>query len=100
MVKQYYTYIFIQTFSGFTLSPHQEIQLKYNQSKYKFLEVLNNQHKNISYTIEKSKNTLQVLDVAVQINDKGEDTWVWQKPAITGLFLNFKAVCPLNWKSD
>ena len=27
------------------------------------------------------------------------DTWVWQKPTNTGLFLNFKAVCPLNWKS-
>ena len=36
-----------------------------------FLEVLNNQHENISYAIEKSKNTLQFLDVAVQINDKG-----------------------------
>ena len=30
-----------------------------------FLEVLHNQHKNISYTIEKSKNILQFLDVVV-----------------------------------
>ena len=60
-----------------------------------FLEVLNNQHENISCTIEKSKNTLQFLDVAVQINDKGVDAWVWQKPTNTGLFLNFKAVCLL-----
>ena len=58
-----------------------------------------NQHENISYTIEKSKNILQFLDAAVQINDKGVDTWVWRKPINTGLFLNFKAVCPLNWKS-
>ena len=65
-----------------------------------FLAVLNNQHENISFTIEKSKSTLQFLDVAVQINDKGVDTWVWQKPTNTGLFLNFKAVCPLNWKSS
>ena len=39
-----------------------------------FLEVLNNEHDNLLYTIEKSKNTLQFLDVAVQINDEGEDT--------------------------
>ena len=37
------------------------------------------------------------LEVAVQINGKG--TWVWQKPTDTGLFLNFKVICPLNWKS-
>ena len=36
-----------------------------------FLEVLNNQHRNISYTIEKSEYTLQFLGVVVQINDKG-----------------------------
>ena len=35
-----------------------------------FLEILSNQHKNISYTIEKSKNSLQFLNVAVQINDE------------------------------
>ena len=63
------------------------------------MEVLNNQHENILYTIEKSKNALQFLDVAVQINDKGVDTWVLQKSTNTGLFLNFKAVCQLNWKS-
>ena len=45
------------------------------------------------------KNALQFLDVVVHINDKGVDTWVWRKPTNTGLFLNFKAVCPQNWKS-
>ena len=39
-----------------------------------FLEVLNTQHKNISYKIEKSTNTMQFLDVVVQINDKNADT--------------------------
>ena len=63
------------------------------------MEVLKNQHENISYTIEKSKKALQFLDVAVQIHDKGVDTWVWQKSTNTGLFLNFKAVYQLNWKS-
>ena len=41
---------------------------------------LNNQRANISYTIDKSKNTKQFLNVVVQINDKGVDTWVWRKP--------------------
>ena len=36
-----------------------------------FMEVLNNQHQNILCTIEKSKSTLQFLDVIVQINNEG-----------------------------
>ena len=51
-----------------------------------FLKVFNNQHKSISYTDEKSKNTLQFLYVVVQINDKGVDTWVRQKLTNTYLF--------------
>ena len=35
--------------------------------------------------IERFKNTLQFLDVAVQINDKDVDMWVWQKPTNTCL---------------
>ena len=31
---------------------------------------------------------------------KVQHTWVWRKLTNTGLFLNFKAVCPQNWKSD
>ena len=65
-----------------------------------FLKVLNNQHENISCMIEKSKNTLQFLDVAVQINDKDVDMLVWRKPTNTSLSINLKAICPLNWKSD
>ena len=30
---------------------------------------------------------------------KVQHTWVWRKLTNTGLFLNFKAVCPQNWKS-
>ena len=46
----------------------------YDKACMLFLEVLNNQHENVSYTIEKSKNTLQFLDIAIQINDKDVDT--------------------------
>ena len=58
------------------------------------LKALNNQHQNISCLIEKSRSTLQFLNIIVQINDKGVDTW----PTNTGLFLNFEAVCSLQWK--
>ena len=67
-----------------------------NNACMSFLEVLNNQHENILYTIKKSENILQFLNVVVRINDKGVDTWIWRKPTNISLFLNFKAVCPLN----
>ena len=38
-----------------------------------FLEISNNQYKNISNTFEKSKHTLQFLEMVVQINNKGTD---------------------------
>ena len=53
----------------------------------------------ISYTIDMSKSTLQFLDVFVLTKDKGVVTWVWRKPTNTGMFVNFKAVCPQNWNS-
>ena len=50
-----------------------------------FSGILNNQHKNIAYMIEKSKNILQFLHVVVQINEKDVDTRVWQKPTNTAV---------------
>ena len=35
----------------------------------------------------------------IEVNEQDVDTWVWQKPTSTGLFLNFDAICPLKWKS-
>ena len=42
-----------------------------------FLEILNNQHTNISRTIEKSKNTLQFLDMVIQINHNRSLGYTW-----------------------
>ena len=64
-----------------------------------FLNILNSQHDNIKFTIEKSTNTLQFLDVDIKISENTVDTWVWKKPTNTGLFLNFAAICPIKWKS-
>ena len=27
-------------------------------------------------------------------------SWIWRKPTHIGVFFNFKAVCPLKWKSN
>ena len=65
----------------------------------KQLNYSNSQHDNIKFTIEKSTNTLQFLDVDIKISENTVDTWVWRKPTNTGLFLNFAAICPIKWKS-
>ena len=64
-----------------------------------FLNILNSQHDNIKFTIEKSTNTLQFVDVDIKISENTVDTWVWRKLTNTGLFLNFAATCPIKWKS-
>ena len=64
-----------------------------------FLNILNTQHKNLQFAVEKSAHTLQILDVDIEVNEQDVDTWVMRKPTRTGLFLNFDAICPLKWKS-
>lgn len=67
----------------------------------KFLDILNSQHKDIRFTVEKATraNTLSFLDVNVQLLNNGYETCVWRKATNTGLVLNFNAVCPKTWKS-
>ena len=65
-----------------------------------FLNVLNNLHNNIKFTVEKSTASIHFLDVDVKVNNDGTfKTCVWRKPTHTGLFLNFNVACPLKWKS-
>ena len=47
-----------------------------------FLNILNTQHKNLQFTVEKSANTLQFLNVVIKVNEQDVDTWVWRKPTI------------------
>ena len=65
-----------------------------------FLDLLNSQHNSIRFTMEKSNGTISFLDVEIQINPNGFDTWTWRKPTHTGLFLNFCAVCLKAWKES
>ena len=60
---------------------------------------LNTQHDYKKFTIEKSRNTLQLFDVDIKISENTVNTWVWRKPSNTGLFFNFAAVYPFRWKS-
>ena len=55
-----------------------------------FLDILNSQHKDITFTFEKNTNreNLPFLDVQIKLNDAGYDTCVWRKPINTGLLLN------------
>ena len=66
-----------------------------------FLGILNSQHKDIKFTLEKNTNcqNLPFLDVQIKLNGSGYDTCVWRKPTNTGLLLNFSALCPNSWKS-
>ena len=64
-----------------------------------FLNVLNNLHNNIKFTVEESTASTHFLDVVVKVDNDGTfEMCVWQKPTHTGLFLNFNAACPVKWK--
>ena len=65
----------------------------------KFLEVLNSQHKDIRFTVEKATtfSTLNFLDVQIKLLDNGYETCVWRKPTNTGVLLNFNAICDMSY---
>ena len=62
----------------------------------KFLEVLNSQHKDIEFTVEKAAefSTLNFLDVQIKLLDDDYETCVWRKPTNTGVLSNSNAICP------
>ena len=66
-----------------------------------FLKVLNVQHKNIQFTMEKSTDVrnITILDAQIELNETGYNTCVWRKLTNTGLLLHFNAVFPRTWKS-
>ena len=69
------------------------------KSSSKFLEVLNHQHKNLEFTMEKSIGAFPFLDVQININENILETRIWRKPTHTGVILNFSAACPEQWKT-
>ena len=64
-----------------------------------FLNYLNSQHPNISFTSEiESKGKLPFLDIDVSRSNGKFTTSVYRKPTFTGLFTNFHSFIPLNYK--
>ena len=63
-----------------------------------FLDYLNSQHPNITFTNQLEVNsTLPFLDVLINRSD-GFSTSVYRKPAFTGLFTNFDSFIPSSFK--
>ena len=60
-----------------------------NLSIKKFLNLLNEQHSNMQFTMEKSMQALPFLDVHVQIRENELDLSVRRKETNTGILLNF-----------
>ena len=64
-----------------------------------FLNHINNQHKNIKFTIEKSiDNVLPFLDTRIEIVGDSFESCVFRKPTNTNVLLNASAICPTRWK--
>ena len=66
----------------------------------KFLNLLNKQHSNMQFTMEKSMHALQFLDVRVQIRENELDLSMRRKETSTGILMNFNAICPNVCKSS
>ena len=63
-----------------------------------FLNVLNSLHPNLNFTVEMGFDSLPFLDVCVDIHNDTFVTKVYRKSTHTGVFLNFHALAPSQWK--
>ena len=61
----------------------------------KFLDILNNQHKNLKFTFELGNSTLDFLDTNISIVNADFGSWVYRKETETNVILNESAVCPI-----
>jgi len=65
----------------------------------KILDFLNNQHKNIKFTIEKEKNNkIPFLDTVVTRTETGFSTNIYHKPTFTGVYLNWTSLTSRRYK--
>ena len=69
------------------------------RTMYLFLNYLNHQHPNISFTSELEKDgKLPFLDVEISRSNGKFSTSVYRKPTFTGLFTHFHSFIPLAYK--
>ena len=65
------------------------------KSSSKFLEVLNHQHKNLEFSMEKSIGAFPFLDVQININENILKTRIWRKPTHTSVPSQLQ--CSVSW---
>ena len=74
----------------------------FDSSKYShhaFLDYLNRQHENLTFTCEVGPKSLPFLDVNVELDAFHAPKFsIFRKETYTGLLLNFHAFCPSKWK--
>ena len=73
----------------------------WNESEEKledFLENLNNFHPNLKFTSEKSKKSVNFLDVKVSLIDQHLEIHLYCKPTDCHQFLDFNSVHPIHLK--
>ena len=59
-----------------------------------FMNILNSQHQNLKFAIEKATQSLSFLDVKIKLLKGVVESLVWRIPSHTGLLLNFNTICP------
>ena len=80
-----------------------DILFIWNESEEKldeFLENLNNFHPNLKFTSEKSKKSVNFLDVKVSLIDQPLETDLYCKPTDCHQFLDFNSVHPIHLKES
>ena len=69
-----------------------------SSTHHSFLQHLNNLHTNLAFTVEVANGPFPFLDIEIEINGDGVDTWVFRKKTHTSVMLNFNAMVPNVWK--
>ena len=65
-----------------------------------FLQRLNTSHPNLKFTHEKSKTSINFLDVVVRINGDKFETDLYSKPTDCHQFLEFNSAHPIHIKKS
>jgi len=61
-----------------------------------FLQILNSQHKNLKFTLEKATDSFNFLDIKIKLTDTGFESNFYRKSSHTGFLKNFRAVFSLS----
>ena len=65
-----------------------------------FFNLLNDSHRNLTFTMETTTGFLPFLDIEILINDGKFETRVYRKPTNTKVLMNFNSNAPIKWKKS